>query len=62
MIYIHVCQVPPTLSGEPENLTLADVQFGRGQTILLKRERIKRYIIRSAAAASKERPLNLANR
>jgi hypothetical protein len=29
-----------------QNLTAADVYFGRGQTILLERERIKRDIIK----------------
>ena len=30
-----------------KNLTLADVYFGRGQTLLLERERIKRRTIES---------------
>jgi hypothetical protein len=33
------------LSRELSNLTPADVYFGRGQTILLERERIKRQTI-----------------
>jgi hypothetical protein len=36
----------PTLSRTPTNLTPADVYFGRGQTILLERERIKRDTIK----------------
>ena len=34
------------------NLTPADVYFGRGQTILLERERIKRQTIQNATLAS----------
>ena len=32
--------------GSLDNLTLIDVYFGRGQTILIKRERIKRSTIK----------------
>ena len=40
------------------NLTPADVYFGRGQTILLERERIKRDTIRTDACSIKGKPLN----
>jgi putative transposase len=35
-----------TAKGTPHDLTPADVYFGRGQTILLERERIKRDTIK----------------
>lgn len=45
------------------NLTPADVYFGRGQTILLKRERIKRKTIERRCPSSKYlRPLSIFNK
>ena len=41
------------------NLTPADVYFGRGQTILLERERIKRQTIQTDACCTSNRPHNL---
>jgi putative transposase len=40
------------------NLTPADVYFGRGQTILMKRERIKRDIIQNRRLQHQRKPLN----
>jgi hypothetical protein len=37
--------LPPLASFIRRNLTAADVYFGRGQTILIERERIKRQTI-----------------
>ena len=43
------------------NLTPADVYFGRGQTILLQRERIKRQTIPNAACCITSKPRNITN-
>src|SRR6476661_6017030 len=45
---------PPTLSREPEKSHAGRFYFGRGQTILMKRERIKRDTIQNTLAALKE--------
>jgi hypothetical protein len=42
------------------NLTPADVYFGRGQTILAERERIKRQTIATAACSISCRPPDIA--
>jgi hypothetical protein len=39
-----------------QNLTPADVYFGRGQTILLQRERIKRETIRDDCSTREKPP------
>ena len=41
------------------NLTPADVYFGRGQTILLQRERIKRQTIKRDACSISAKPPNM---
>ena len=41
------------------DLTPADVHFGRGQTILLERERIKRNTIQNRTLAASKKPPNL---
>src|SRR5258706_226736 len=43
------------------NLTPADVYFGRGQTILLQRERIKRQTMPNAACSTNGKPRNVTN-
>ena len=43
------------------NLTPADVYFGRGQTILIERERIKRQTIQTAACCIVGKPHNIIN-
>jgi len=43
------------------NLTPADVYFGRGQTILLQRERIKRQTTPDAACSTNGKPRNVIN-
>jgi hypothetical protein len=44
-----------------EQLYLKDVYFGRGQTILLERERIKRQTIQSRRLLHQTRPLKISN-
>jgi putative transposase len=43
------------------NLTPADVYFGRGQTILLQRERIKRQTIAQRRCSTNGKPRNVIN-
>ena len=43
------------------NLTPAEVYFGRGQIILLERERIKRQTLRYAACSTTNKPPNIIN-
>ena len=42
-----------------DNLTPADVYFGRGQTILLERERIKRNTIQTRRLIHRQKPRNI---
>ena len=44
-----------------DNLTPADVYFGRGQTILLQRERIKRQTIAQRRLRTNGKPRNVIN-